>query len=268
MLDKFNRQITYLRISVTDRCNLRCIYCMPQTGIELKKHSDILSYEEIITIVRNAAELGINKVRLTGGEPLVRKNIEVLVKSLKSIEGIKEISMTTNGTFLENKAIQLKKAGLDRLNISLDTIRGELYYELTRGGDINNVMKGIDASLDAGFKNTKINMVVIPGKNDLLTTEMQNFCNKKGVKLQRINHYFLDHDHSPNTNKDYERPLPCDSCNRLRLTADGKIKPCLFSDIEIPVFIDTIKENLIKAINAKPVRGACCTTRGIWQIGG
>ena len=127
MLDQFNREINYLRISVTDRCNLRCTYCMPEEGVPKKRCQDIISYERIVEIVRTAVELGINKVRLTGGEPLVRKGIETLVEWLKGISGLRELALTTNGTFLTEKAAGLKKAGLDRINVSLDTLNPETY---------------------------------------------------------------------------------------------------------------------------------------------
>jgi len=144
MLDRFNREIFYLRISVTDRCNLRCIYCMPAKGIKLKRADEILSYEKIIQIVRKAAKLGIYKIRLTGGEPLVRKNISYLVSQLKRLEGIREVSMTTNGILLASMASELKEAGLDRLNISLDSLDPELYKYITRGGNVNRVLEGIE----------------------------------------------------------------------------------------------------------------------------
>jgi len=134
MFDTYNRRINYLRVSVTDRCNLRCTYCMPEAGIELKSHADILTYEKIVRIVAAAAKMGIHKVRLTGGEPLVRKNISFLVHELKGIPGISEVSMTSNGTLLDRQAAELKQAGLDRLNISLDTLDAGKYRRITRNG--------------------------------------------------------------------------------------------------------------------------------------
>jgi len=269
MLDRFNREIFYLRISVTDRCNLRCIYCMPPKGIKLKRAKEILSYEKIIQIVREAAKLGIYKIRLTGGEPLIRKNITFLISQLKAIEGIREVSMTTNGVLLDPMAFELKEAGLDRLNISLDALNPELYKYITRGGDVNRVLAGIEAALEAGFKRTKINMVLLPGINIKCVPEMAAFCQKKNLELQRINHYFLD-DHQSLHQATYEaeRPLPCSQCNRIRLTADGKLKPCLFSDLEFSVTGKNITDVLKKTILNKPRYGLGCTTRGNWEIGG
>ena len=269
MLDRFNREIFYLRISVTDRCNLRCIYCMPAKGIKLKRADEILSYEKIIQIVRKAAKLGIYKIRLTGGEPLVRKNISYLVSQLKRLEGIREVSMTTNGILLASMASELKEAGLDRLNISLDSLDPELYKYITRGGNVNRVLEGIEAALEVGFKKTKINMVLLPGINESSVAPMAAFCQKKGLTLQRINRYFLSDHHSFNQAAyEAERPLPCSRCNRIRLTADGKLKPCLFSDQEFPVNSKNITAILKKTIKNKPQHGLSCTTRGNWQIGG
>lgn len=268
MLDKFKRNINYLRVSVTDRCDLRCIYCMPETGIIQKSHRQILSYEKILKIIREACHLGIDKVRFTGGEPLVRKNILFLVRETKKIAGIRELTMTTNGRLLSGLAAPLKQAGLDRINISLDTLSAEKYRTITRIGDIKDVLAGIDAAIAAGFQDTKINMVVLPDLNDHEVGEMQAFCRSKGIRLQRINHYSLTNLNSINQNYAAERPLPCVECNRLRLTADGKLKPCLFSDLEIPVDFNNIKESLKQAIIAKPEEGKACNVRQNWQIGG
>lgn len=166
LIDNFNRRIDYLRISVTDRCNLRCKYCMPACGIANKLHSDLLSFEEIAKIVRIGVSLGVDKVRLTGGEPLVRKDIVELVKILANIEGLKDISMTTNGTLLKDRVWQLKKAGLRRLNISLDTLQEEKYKDITRGGELKEVKEAIKLSLEAGFHPLKINMLLLAGIND------------------------------------------------------------------------------------------------------
>lgn len=268
MLDRFNRDITYIRISVTDRCNLRCYYCMPSEGVKLKKAHEILSYEQIIDIVRVAAKLGIQKVRLTGGEPLIRKDVWSLIGLLKHISGIQEVSLTTNGVLLSEKAIQLKQVGLNRINISLDTLDPWKYRELTKGGNIQNVLDGIASVLKAGFKNTKINMVIIPGVNTDEVEEMAAFCHDKGIILQRINHYSLENRKSSHPRYETERPLSCEDCNRIRLTADGKLKPCLFSDLEIPVDLNNIAASIVKTILIKPKSGYKCTVRGNWEIGG
>jgi cyclic pyranopterin phosphate synthase len=268
MFDKFNRQINYLRISVTDRCNLRCTYCMPEEGVVPKSHHDILSYEKILEVVKEATRLGIKKVRLTGGEPLVRKGILFLVQQLKKLPGLEELTLTTNGVLLDKMAAPLEKMGLDRINISLDTLEPEKYKKLTRTGDIKNVLRGIDAVIKAGFKNTKINMVLIPGYNDNEVEAMQVFCREKGFTLQRINHYSLENIESIDRTYSAERPLKCERCNRIRLTADSKLKPCLFSDLEIPLDFNNLKESLIKAIQCKPISGTTNVTTQNWQIGG
>lgn len=268
MLDNFKRQINYLRISVTDRCNLRCHYCMPAEGVPKKTHRDILSYEQMVAIAREAIALGITKFRITGGEPLVRLGITSLVQRLARLEGTREVTMTTNGVLLPQMAVQLKEAGLHRINISLDTLDPEKYKELTRIGDIRHVLQGIDAAIAAGFQNTKLNMVLLPGVNDGEVEAMKNFCREKGLKLQRINEYTLEDLQSVNHRYYAERPLPCGLCNRIRLTADGLLKPCLFSDLEIPVDFTDIRRSLEQAIHHKPMNGTTCSTRQNWQIGG
>jgi cyclic pyranopterin phosphate synthase len=268
MFDKYKRKIHYLRISVTDRCNLRCVYCMPEEGISLKKHSDIMSYESMIELVIVAVKLGIDKIRITGGEPLVRKNIVYFIRQLKNIPGLKELVLTTNGLLLERMAEDLKTTGLDRINISLDTIDPEMYSKITRNGDLSHVLRGIDAVIKSGFKQTKINMVLIPGVNIKEIPRMEAFCKEKGLVLQRINHYSLDSLDSINKQYQAERPLSCHICNRLRLTADGKLKPCLFSDLEYPVDFSNIESSLKRAIENKPRNGTSCTSKQNWQIGG
>jgi cyclic pyranopterin phosphate synthase len=268
MFDTYNRKIDYLRVSVTDRCNLRCTYCMPEAGIQLKSHSDILPYEKIIEVVAAAARLGIHKIRLTGGEPLVRKNIAFLVRELKGIPGISEVSMTSNGMLLDLLAEELKRAGLDRLNISLDTLDAGKYRQITRNGDIKQVLAGIAAARKAGFKYTKINMVLIKEFNEEEVGTMKRFCLQNQLILQRIHHYSLQNYESTQKELVTERPLSCSICNRLRLTADGKLKPCLFSNLEFAVDFSDIRASLQKAIQAKPRHGVACRNREIWQIGG
>ncbi len=268
MFDRFNRQINYLRISVTDRCNLRCTYCMPEQGVVPKRHQDILSYEKMVEVAREAIALGIKKIRLTGGEPLGRKGILYLVEQLKKLPGLEELTLTTNGVLLGTMARPLKEAGIDRINVSLDTLDPKKYKKLTRIGDIKYVLKGIDAIIETGFKNSKINMVIIPGVNDGEVESMNAFCREKGFSLQRINHYSLMDIKSIDRNYIAERPLKCEHCNRIRLTADGKLKPCLFSDLEIPLDFNNLREGLIKAIQSKPEAGTCNSNRENWQIGG
>lgn len=268
MFDSYNREINYLRVSVTDRCNLRCTYCMPEAGIKLKSHAAILPYEKIAQIAAAAVKLGIHKIRLTGGEPLVRKNIAFLVRELKGVPGVSEVSMTSNGTLLDMLAGKLKQAGLDRLNISLDTLDAGKYRQITRNGDIELVLAGIAAAREAGFTATKINMVLIPGFNGSEVAAMKKFCHENGLLLQRIHHYSLYDHKTVQKEMAAERPLSCHACNRLRLTADGKLKPCLFSDREFDVDFSDIPASLEKAVQAKPKHGVACRNRENWQIGG
>jgi GTP 3',8-cyclase len=265
MLDRFDRQISYLRISVTDRCNLRCVYCMPEEGIKLTTHEDILSFEDIAAIVTTAASIGISKIRLTGGEPLVRRGIVDLVSMLAVISGVSEVAMTTNGTLLQPLAKRLKAAGLRRINISLDTLDADSYRRITRGGNLADALAGIDAALSAELP-VKINMVRPPDGTDEELARMREFCDVRGIKLQLIRQYSLSQD-----KKDdgvYDRPSPCSACNRVRLLADGTLKPCLHSDDEISLDMSDIEGSLVSAIQAKPARGTVCTGRDIIQIGG
>lgn len=167
MIDSFGREINYLRISLTDRCNLRCSYCMPEKGIEEKlDHDEILSLEETYRIAKVFVELGVNKIRLTGGEPLVRKGIVELVALLSKLDGLKDLAMTSNGLLLKEMAQPLKEAGLNRINISLDSLDPEKYREITRGGDLEKVLAGIEEAKRVGLSPIKINTVLIGGFND------------------------------------------------------------------------------------------------------
>ena len=166
MKDSYRREINYLRVSVTDRCNLRCVYCMPPEGVKAAPHGEVLTFEEIETVVRAAAAVGVKKVRLTGGEPLVRRGLEELVKRLSGIPGIDDLALTTNGILLPEKATALKDAGLKRVNISLDSLVPERYREITRGGDLSLVLAGVRAALEEGLHPVKVNTVVIRGFNE------------------------------------------------------------------------------------------------------
>ena len=163
LVDRFNRRIDYLRISVTDRCNLRCLYCMPECGITNKRHEELLTFEEIARVVRVAASLGIKRVRLTGGEPLVRKGIVELVGSLSRINGIEDISMTTNGILLNEYAVRLKEAGLKRVNISLDTLDAGRYRSITRFGELEDVEDALRKAVKIGLSPVKINALLLDG---------------------------------------------------------------------------------------------------------
>jgi cyclic pyranopterin phosphate synthase len=265
MYDSYNRRIDYLRISVTDKCNLRCRYCMPEEGMPVRRHEEFLSFEQITAIVREAVRLGVTKVRLTGGEPLVKRGIVDLVGMLHGVEGLQHLAMTTNGTLLTRYAAALKAAGLDSLNISLDSLDPRRYHHLTRGGDIRHVLAGIDAAVAHRFP-VKINMVVLEDTSGQEIEGLRRFCSERGVKLQLINHYDLRlekrHDYR------YDRPPRCEECNRIRLLADGTLKPCLHSDQEIPVDMDDIQGSLLETVARKPARGLVCTIRNMTEIGG
>jgi GTP 3',8-cyclase len=274
--DNFNRTINYMRISVTDRCNLRCVYCMPYGGLRPLDHKDILRYEEIARIVRIAIHIGVRKVRITGGEPLVRKNITNLIKMIKNIDGIKELSLTTNGVLLEHYAEELSDAGLDRVNISLDSLKPDRYKEITRGGDIDTVLKGIEKSEKVGLAPIKINMVPIRGMNNDEVTDFAKITLQYPYQVRFIEFMpfvtedmwnqekFISAEETKSLVEQIGPLIPvkmkksgparyfrfdgaagvigfispisnhfCKECNRLRLTADGKLRPCLFSETEI-----------------------------------
>ena len=161
MKDTFGRDIDYLRISLTDRCNLRCVYCMPEEGVEQRSHDEILSFEEIERVVRMSTKFGIRHLRFTGGEPLVRKGMTDLVRACQQIEGVEDVALTTNGILLPIFAEELKEAGLSRVNISLDTLDGEVYRTMTRCGNLDEALSGVEAALEAGFDPVKLNTVVI-----------------------------------------------------------------------------------------------------------
>jgi len=274
LCDSFQRGISYLRISVTDRCNLRCVYCMPSEGVPLLSHEDILTFEEIQTVARAAVDLGINKIRLTGGEPLVRLGMPDLVRMIADIPGIKDISMTTNGTLLERYAEELVKAGLHRVNVSLDTLKYDRFKRITRKGDLSATLKGIETARKAGLNPVKINMVPMSGINEdeivdfarmslepgwhvrfieLMPTNrdagfvpshilrqqitaLGNLEPVHGVRGNGAARYF----HLPGAKGTIGFISPvsepfCSECNRLRLSATGQLYPCLFSNEGIDI---------------------------------
>ena len=300
ILDSFGRSINYLRISVTDRCNLRCLYCMPPEGVPQMPHSEILSYEEIRTVVRAAAELGINRIRLTGGEPLVRAELHKLIKMLSQIEGIEELSLTTNGTFLKKYALEFKQAGLSRVNVSLDTLKADKFRYITRLGALEDVLEGIEAAKEAGFEPVKINTVIMRGINDDEIRDFARMTYKEGCHVRFIElmpfkgvaefvpsielrqHISLLGKLEPcvsitgNGPATYYRlagakgtigfispltePSFCSRCNRMRLTPDGKLRPCLLGEDEIDLKLplrnnasmEELKSLILKAVASKP----------------
>lgn len=295
MIDKLGRDITYLRISVTDKCNLRCRYCMPATGVCKKSHFDMLTEEEIVTAVEAAAALGITKVRITGGEPLVKKNIVSICQRVAAVEGIQEVCMTTNGILLPQLAKPLKEAGVKRLNLSLDTLNPDKYTHITRTGRLPDFFAGLDAAFEAGFEKIKINAVLIGGFNDDEIIQMAELTKKYPVDMRFIEMMpmydsgdfdekafipytrVLDYlpeavpvEHDGGVAKLYRQPGAkgniglispisshfCGECNRIRLTADGKLKPCLHSADEYALKgldFDGMKSVLEEAIRNKPV---------------
>jgi cyclic pyranopterin phosphate synthase len=324
--DDFGRAINYLRVSVTDRCNLRCIYCMPPQGIEKRRHGDLISYEQLALLVRAAADLGIAKVRITGGEPLVRLGLPEFVRMVAAISGIDDLSMTTNGTLLARYAASLAEAGLQRINISLDTLRADRFATITRRGQIKDVWSGIAAAHSVGLAPIKINMVVVRHLND---DEVADFArrtithswhvrfielmpigpnlpgNNTGIVpipeiKDRLSASFgrLEPVTGPQGNgpaRYYRLPGAdgtvgfigarsehfCHDCNRLRLTADARLRPCLMSEHEIDLStpvrsgasLEELKNLMAGAIHHKPERHHLAEAlgpldRSMAQIGG
>ena len=274
MKDRLGRNITYLRISVTDKCNLRCRYCMPADGVCKKEHTDMLTEDEIIRAVEVAASLSITKLRFTGGEPLVKKNILSICRRAAQVEGIREVCLTTNGLLLPQLAQPLKEAGVKRLNLSLDTLKPEKYAYITRIGQLDDFRAGLEAALEAGFEKIKINSVLIGGFNDdeiedLAKLTLQYPLDLRFIELMPM---YDCGDFGPEAYLPYARALEklpeavampadggvaklyrlpgakgniglispisahfCGECNRLRLTGDGKLKPCLHAPEEYSI---------------------------------
>jgi len=305
MKDCYGRSIDYLRVSITDRCNLRCIYCMPEEGIkELLPQREILTYEEILKVINAAVTIGISKIRITGGEPLIRKDVVGFIEKLAQIEGIKDIGMTTNGVLLREYAKPLFDAGLKRVNVSLDSLDEEKFRTITRFGNLKDVLEGIEKAHDAGFTPIKINFVVMRGINDdeilrfakwSIEVPYQirfiEFMPLGGLKLWSKELFVSSEEIKSTIKNSFGELIPvqvkksgpaeyfmiegakgllgfispmtthiCTRCNRLRLTADGKLRACLFSDKEVDLkkllrsgpSQEEIREILIKTIQLKP----------------
>jgi cyclic pyranopterin phosphate synthase len=266
MFDRFNRQISYLRISVTDRCNLRCRYCMPEGGIKLLPHNEILSFNEILDVIKEAIILGIDKIRLTGGEPLVRKGIAELVRMIGQVDGIQDLSLTTNGILLEQFAESLANAGLMRVNISVDTIDPIKYRQVTRLGDFILLQKGIEAAKNAGLYPIKINCVILKSHLEKDAQEVTHFCRENDLSIRYIRE--MDLKKGEFWKVQGGEGGDCAICNRLRLTSNGKIKPCLFSDLEFDVRQLGIKKAFEMALANKPESGSCNFVNRFSNIGG
>jgi GTP 3',8-cyclase len=266
VFDRFNRQINYLRISVTDRCNLRCTYCMPHEGIELLSHADILTFDEIKSFTEIAVLKGVTKVRITGGEPLVRKGIVTLVEMISGIKGILDLSMTTNGVLLKQYAADLRKAGLHRVNISLDTIDPLEFKTVTRTGNVNDVFEGIEAAKKAGLHPVKINCVIEKSKEEEPAMAVADYCHHNNLQIRYITRMDLVKGHFDAV--DGGTGGECSICNRLRLTANGKLKPCLFNNIELDVRRLGFEEAIEMAVKLKPACGTKNDTGTFYNIGG
>ena len=271
MIDRLGRDIRYLRISITELCNLRCRYCMPESGVCKKRHDEMMTEDETIEAVRAAAFLGVEKLRITGGEPLVKKNVLSICRRAAQVEGIREVCLTTNGVLLPELARPLKEAGVKRINISLDTLDPEKYADITRIGTLDRAMAGLEAALATGFEKVKINAVLIGGFNDQEIVPLAELTKKYPVDVRFIELMPMydggDFDRTafipcagvlkqlpeaeeaaPDGGVARLYRLPgaqgnvglispvsahfCGGCNRLRLTADGKLKPCLHSGVE------------------------------------
>ncbi|MFO7923476.1 MAG: radical SAM protein [Bacteroidales bacterium] len=266
MLDRFDRKINYLRISVTDRCNLRCSYCMPVDDFMMLAHTDILSFDEIVDVVREGAGMGIDKIRLTGGEPLVRRDVVKLVGMIASVNGIKDLAMTSNGIMLEKYAGPLAEAGLDRINISLDTMDAGKFRQLTSGGDLKQVLRGIEAAKNAGLDPVKLNCVVINSSVEPDALAVKKFAGENGLEVRFIHR--MDLGEGEFSIVEGGKGGDCENCNRIRLTADGKIKPCLFSDISFEVRKMGAGQAIKAAVLHKPRRGTACSMNHFYNIGG
>ena len=295
MVDTYGREIYYLRLSVTDRCNLRCRYCMPAEGVCKKRHEEMLTEDEMVMAVEVAASLGIRKLRLTGGEPLVKKNILSICERCAAVEGIGEVCMTTNGILLPKMAKDLKGVGVDRLNISLDTLNGEKYTRITRVGVLDDALRGIETALEAGFTRLKINAVLMGGVNDDEIPALAELSRRYDADVRFIElmpmtvnedvgaSAYLSGDavlaalpellpeerESDGVARLYRLPNAkgnvgiisavsrhfCASCNRIRLTADGKLKPCLHSEKEYSIKgldCEGIRREMMRVVQEKP----------------
>jgi cyclic pyranopterin phosphate synthase len=239
---------------------------MPEEGIYMLPHEEILTFEEILNVVRVAVDLGINKIRLTGGEPLVRKGIVDLVSMIAGVKGIIDLAMTTNGILLKELAVPLKLAGLMRVNVSLDTLDPARFSRLTRGGRVTDVLDGIRAARLAGLSPIKINCVVFKSTDEGDAGQVKQFAAREGLEVRFIRQMDLETgDFGIVEGGDGGN---CSICNRLRLTANGMVKPCLFSEQEFPVRQLGPEAALLQALNSKPRRGCFNRTGRFYNIGG
>lgn len=325
MQDIYGREIDYLRVSITDRCNFRCSYCMPQEGIRLIKHDQILSYEEMLRVIKVLGQYGVNKIRLTGGEPLIRKGIVEFIRCIKKIGTVKDLAITTNGSLLAPMASELKSAGLDRVNISIDTLNPDRFAAITGTGKLAETLSGVKQAVEAGLAPVKLNVVSTEAltRDDVTLFINEVFAKplivrfieympiggsnvKSGLTIENIKAIINTSGYGalePATVEKGNGParyyrLPgmsgvfgfitpmsqhfCHSCSRIRLTADGRIKPCLLGNCEINIkealrngsSDQIIKDLFVKALELKPqahkvgTSGQSMITREMFQVGG
>ena len=313
MLDSFAREITYLRISITDRCNYRCRYCMPEEGVEKRAHGDICSLEELRDMAAAAVRCGVKKIRVTGGEPLVRRGAVDVCRMLAEIPGVEELCLTTNGSLLAEQAAALREAGVTRLNISLDTLKEERFRAITRAGTLSDVLRGLESAERAGFEKIKLNCVLLGGVNDDEIADFAALTRAHDWQVRFIERMPMG------CGRDFGAYLPaqtvlercpelepvshdgvaaccrfpgakgtvgliapmshafCSECSRIRITADGKLKPCLHSAAELSLrglSGDELEAAIRRGILMKPERhhmnasGETETQRGMFEIGG
>lgn len=303
MEDNYGREINYLRLSITDRCNFRCLYCMPKEGIKKLPKNEILSFESMVKLVKAAVKLGFKNVRFTGGEPLIRRDMPKLIGAVNDIDGIKDLSMTTNGSLLSGLAKELKLSGLDRINISLDALTPDKFREITRGGDLHSVLSGIQAAKSVGLNPIKLNAVVIKDVNESEVLPLVDFAVEEGLilrfielmpmgeaaksSLKRVDldkikklikkrwklvrtsgpkgngpaSYYHVARKGKNGMLGFIFPISknfCDSCNKIRVTSQGKVRPCLACDKEYELeinkrtSINSLSSQLAEIIKRKP----------------
>ena len=313
MLDSFAREITYLRISITDHCNYRCRYCMPEEGVEKRAHGDICSLEELRDMAAAAVRCGIKKIRVTGGEPLVRRGAVDFCRMLAEIPGVEELCLTTNGSLIAEQAATLREAGVTHLNISLDTLREDRFHAITRLGTLSDVLHGLESAERAGFEKIKLNCVLLGGVNDDEIADFAALTRAHDWQVRFIERMPMG------CGRDFGAYLPaqtvlercpelepvshdgvaaccrfpgakgtvgliapmshafCSECSRIRITADGKLKPCLHSGAEIPLrglSGEALEAAIRRSILMKPERhhmnatGETETQRGMFEIGG
>jgi cyclic pyranopterin phosphate synthase len=266
MRDGFGRSIEYLRVSVTDRCDMRCRYCGDSDGRAPAPADRILSFEEIVEVARSAVDLGIFKVRLTGGEPLVRRDVVELVRMLAQLPGVRDLAMTTNGSLLARFAGRLAAAGLHRVNVSLDTIDPDRYRATTGGGELAAVLAGIDAAKSAGLRPIKLNCVVERSAAEPDARLVADFAARHDFAVRFIKRMDLRAGRFGVVEKGGGGD--CARCNRLRLTSDGTVRPCLFSDRGFNVRALGARRALEAAIANKPRAGGRCAEHAMQGIGG